>query len=629
MKNLKQSLPATMAGIASKAGLKLAFGSPKTNGETIWVTDIPLNPTEDDYNLTLGDLGHEVGHILFTDFNQFASGLVQSLNNCFEDVRIEYLLEREFLGMADFLNKSYQVMIDKGYVQQPDTPANALAMYLISKYMIEINNRDYMQTDADKALSVLSQTLQQDVIDSIVSLCDSRMSYIASEASTTADSLQLAKDVVKLLEDSQESDEPEQPEKGGSGKSDEDSDDSEQSDSQEESKDDSGEGGDTDDSESDESDESDEESNSSNSSDSDGQSSGEENSSGSSNSQQENDSSDSESQSNGSSESESSDNSDDKASSGCSKNGSKDLLESDVNEKSPISLRDVVQAIAEKAASKDNSLKEFLGGNNIDNIAEELRQANGSGSNANFYDECFVPNLAKYNEIKANSSQEIALFRNKLVKYWTSRSRSRNVVNEHDGRFAASEAIRCMASGDQDFLVKRSKRTDKKPAICLLGDLSGSMDHEYGDETLLELQTKVMISLAETSQLGNVPLNILGFSGRVIPLKKWNDPMSKARGVVGGQKSIYGTQIVPAVYEGIRALTSRKEERKILIVMTDGQIGGDVNALRNLIAYTEKHHPDIEFYGLGMGVNLKSVFKKGGQVNSQNMSQTVLDILTQ
>jgi cobaltochelatase CobT len=143
------------------------------------------------------------------------------------------------------------------------------------------------------------------------------------------------------------------------------------------------------------------------------------------------------------------------------------------------------------------------------------------------------------------------------------------------------------------------------------------------------MQTKTMVALAETCELANVPLNILGFSDYVMPLKKWNDSMVRSRGVLGGQRTINGTQIVSAVFEGIRALAGRKESKKILIVMTDGSIGSDRLRVQSLIAFTKKHHPEIEIYGLGMGVDLRSVFPKGGQVDSTNMAQTVLNILAQ
>lgn len=631
---LKSSLPHTMAGIAAKAGLKLAFGQPRTDGQTVWVSDIPLNPTEEDFYMTVADLDHEIGHILFTDFNFGAQGLTHALTNCFEDVRIEYLMEQEFLGARDFLHRAREIQVKRGLTRKPDTPANALAMFLITNYYIQFLGRDSLQKDSDNALKVLQQSLAQDVIDKIVALCDSRMPFVVSEQSTTADALKLAEDVVALL---QSESEDEQPEEGGSDESSEsgDNEDSDSSDSQEDSESGSGNsqsdeqseeqsneqsGAGSDDGESDDSEENDGSgsngsgSSDSNESDSDAEGSGE-GQSQQSDSQQESDSGDSAS----SGESQGSESSDSQ-SNGCSK-GSKELLESDVRAEQ-IPLREIVEKIAKEAAIEDNSVKQLLGHGTKD-IASELRNINGSGSASNYYDGKISPNLPRYNSYKAKASKDIAVLRNKLLKIWTSRSRTRNIVNDHDGRFDVNEAVRCVASGESNYLVKRTKRTDKKPAVSIVGDLSTSMNGSKFD-----MQTESMIALAETCSLGNVPLNIIGFSDKCVSLKKWHEPMPKARGVLGGQKTISGTQIIPAVYEGLKALSSRKEEKKILIVMTDGSIGYDEDGLKNLVDYAEKTNPNIEIYGLGMGVNLSSVFKKGGRIHSENISQTMIDILS-
>lgn len=647
LKNLRASLPATMAGMASQAGLRLAFGQPRTNGKTVWVTDIPLNPSEDDYYVTLGDLGHEIGHIRYTDFNVMGSGLSQALNNVFEDVRIERVLEQDFLGMKDFLERSYQIVMAQGKARQPDSPANALTMYLLTKYMIEVNARTFFQEECDQALAALQSYVDDKLIQQIDALCDQRVPTLGS----TRDCLNLAHDVIALLEQEQNNEDDDSGDEPGESDAEQDSESSEGSSGQDEEEDsDSQKDSDSTSSEADEEsegddatsgdgsgDDQDEDSDSQDDSESDGSgsSAGDESedgeSEGDASGETDSDGSQQESGSetdsgSGESDSQGEQTDTDESSSGCSKNGAKDLLDSDVEESSPISLREAAQEIAEQARNDENSTKELLGNSN--DIAQELREMNGSGSNHNFYGDRLSPDLPRYNQIKASVAKETQFFRNRLLQHWTNQSRTRNVVNDHDGRFSAPDAIRCMATGEDNFLVKRSKRVNNKPAVCLLGDLSGSMDDFVGgNATLLDLQTRTMIALAETCNIGNVPLNILGFSDYVLPLKRWNEPMVKSRAMLGGQNIISGTEIVPAVFEGIRALASRKEQRKIMIVMTDGSIGNDKVALRNLVDYAEKHIPGIEFYGLGMGVNLKSVFSKGGMVEPENISQTVLDIL--
>ena len=565
-KNLKQSLSATMAGIASNAGLKLAFGSPRTNGETVWVTDIPLNPTEDDYHVVLGDLGHEVGHIKYTDFNRDrGNGLLAALVNVFEDVRIERELEREFLGMKHYLDESYKVVMKKGGQRQPDSIANALTLFLLLKYMIDINDRFFFIKDMDISYqALLDFGVIDELLNQIVQLCDSRVAKLAS----TEDVISLAKDVIALLEQEQkEPDEDKAEDQAAQGTSD----------SNEDSKE--------------------------NPDDSDGSNSQQETSSEDSNEMEPNDQ--------GSDESSSS--------SDCAK-AAQEILESNVEESSPISLREQAEGVLNNTPI-DGSLKELIG--ETTDLARELKDSNGGFSKRNFYEEQkIVANLPRYLVLKAEISSEINILSRSLIKIWQNKSRTRNILNDLDGRFDIAAGVRCLATGESNYLRKKTKRTDNKPAICLLADLSGSMTGDY-----INAQTKAIIALAEACDKIKIPLNILGFSDQVISIKKWQDPMVKSRGRIGGMNILSCTNIPPAIYQGLRALNSRKESKKILITLTDGEIGSDEGTVKSILQYAKTYHPNTEFYGLGIGVCLKHVFPKGGQVNSNNMASTILEIL--
>ncbi|MBD3821817.1 MAG: hypothetical protein IE914_06125, partial [Thiotrichales bacterium] len=347
MKNLKASLPATMAGIASKAGLKLAFGQPRTDGRTVWVSDIPLNPSEDDYNIVVSDLIHEVGHIKFTDFNVNRGGhpLMPALTNVFEDVRIEKELQAEFLGARTFLDEGYKVLMAKGQNRKPDSAANALTMWLLLDHMIKVNGRSFFTQSRDEAYQAcMDFGASPELLDEIQALCDQRV----YELKSTADAVQLSKEVVDLLkqtqeENEQQSQQEQQPQNGQD--SDEDQDQQNQQSSQGSSSENEGEQQEAD-GEGDEGDgqsESQSQGNASGDSDEQGdeQDAGQGDEGSSSNSQQE--SQDGSQESNGGADGESdeadSDTEEESNSKGCSKGGAKELLESKVDEKSPLSLR--------------------------------------------------------------------------------------------------------------------------------------------------------------------------------------------------------------------------------------------------------------------------------------------------
>ncbi|MBD3821468.1 MAG: VWA domain-containing protein, partial [Thiotrichales bacterium] len=258
-------------------------------------------------------------------------------------------------------------------------------------------------------------------------------------------------------------------------------------------------------------------------------------------------------------------------------------------------------------------------------LADELRQMNGSGSRQNYYSATVSPDLNTYSRLKNAVAKDIQVLKTKLVRQWQNESRTRNIINEHDGRLSVNEAIRCRISGEDNYLVKKTKRINHKPAVCVLADLSGSMS----DNGAITDQAKALIALTEACDLAGIPLNIMGFSDYAVTVKKWNDPMPKARALLGGMnKTISGTELPIAMFEGVRTLQSRKEQKKILITLTDGDIGMDGIMCRNIMQYAEKSIPGIEFYGLGIGVNLNSLFKKGGRVNPAQLSQSLLEILS-
>ncbi|WP_172959778.1 hypothetical protein [Thiomicrorhabdus aquaedulcis] len=578
-----------MAGIASRAGLKLAFGQPRTDGRTVWVSDIPLNPSVEDYNSVVSDLIHEVGHIKFTDFSCDRTGhpLMPALTNVFEDVRIEHELEREFLGAQTFLNEGYKASMNAGTQRKPDTAANALTMWLILDHMIKVNHRSFFAQSRDEAYQAcLDFGVSQDLMKDIETLCDARVSKLSS----TADVVSLSKEVVALLQSQQEEDnEPEDNEPGNAPGD---------SDSQQDSQDDSSDGqGDDSNSQQD--------SNASDSSDAKGSDS-QSGSQGAASSSNDGDASNSSGSSSDSSTS----------------SGADELLNSDVREQSPISLREAAQAITDNANAKSSSLKELLG--HSDDVANELRQMNGEGSSHNYRSVTF-DDIANYNVLKNSVSKDIQILKNRLIKRWQNTTKTRSIVNENDGRFSVSDAIRCSFSGEDNYLVKKGKATNHKPAVCILADLSGSMSNVSQGITLLNYQTTALIALTEACNAIGIAINILGFDDCVVSLKKWNEPMSKSRAVLGGLNTLNSTRLERGVFEGVRALKSRKESKKILITLTDGDVGvHQKRKVRSIMDYA----PDVEYYGLGIGVNIDSIFENGGKVSPENIAESLLAILS-
>ena len=243
--------------------------------------------------------------------------------------------------------------------------------------------------------------------------------------------------------------------------------------------------------------------------------------------------------------------------------------------------------------------------------------------------------LKLFSKIRDKVRFEIKSLKKVLGKRWSNSSNSRMSVNEFDGAFSSREAIRCTISGESNFLIKKTRKKDNKPAICLLVDLSGSMvdpiPGTIGGMTHAYAQTQAMVAISEALNTSKIPLRILGFSDACASIKDWNESLTSSRGKIGGSTKLYcSTNLELAVLEGIRSFSSRKEQKKVLIVISDGEVHDitkrKVKALMNLAH--QNMGTDFEAYGLGIGVDLSSIFSQGGEVDISNLTTSIRDIVT-
>ena len=77
----------------------------KTDGRTIWLPALPDNISESLWTLVRGELDHEAAHILFSDFNGPMKNFKQKWGdfgfdtlNVIEDVRVNYAMQKEYPG---------------------------------------------------------------------------------------------------------------------------------------------------------------------------------------------------------------------------------------------------------------------------------------------------------------------------------------------------------------------------------------------------------------------------------------------------------------------------------------------------------------------------------------------------
>ncbi|MTJ93958.1 MAG: VWA domain-containing protein [Desulfovibrio sp.] len=205
------SLVWTAMAFAASCGIKVIFGhAPKTDGETIYLLSPEALPRE----VSLGFIAHEGAHKRFTEFEIF---LVEELRkkflNALEDVRIETLICRVYRGCRDWLSKVVDYAIQEGWFAVPDTdngPALLHDFVLFHgrcRYMGQAQLKPLVDQTREKLVAVVGPD--------IVETAERIMSGIPMLKST-AECLAMADRLLKLVQqDNQQSSDQAQQGKGG------------------------------------------------------------------------------------------------------------------------------------------------------------------------------------------------------------------------------------------------------------------------------------------------------------------------------------------------------------------------------------------------------------------------------
>jgi hypothetical protein len=114
-------------------------------------------------------------------------------------------------------------------------------------------------------------------------------------------------------------------------------------------------------------------------------------------------------------------------------------------------------------------------------------------------------------------------------------------------------------------------------AVQIYGDVSMSMDHRNGAERRCDRQFRLCVALGTVLERLRVPFQIIFYDDRRYMMKDfqtrlcnsamWKFPLRKGN-----------TDLPNAMLNGLPMLMGRREDRKLAIVITDGDIGADVTS---------------------------------------------------
>ena len=214
LNTLRNALPIVAAALGRKFGVEVGIGGHDacTDGKRIQIPDVPDDPASRD--LAWGYLAHEAAHVRYTDFAVYEQaareGPLQALlQNRIEDVRIERALARPYPGTRATIAAVLRRMLAEGRMSAPepsDHPAQVLAAYLLLTLRHEVLGQDVLAAEANKAAETLRRVFPSAFIARLRTLMDE-----VPGLTSTAEAVDLARRIRRLIEDEAEASPPARP----------------------------------------------------------------------------------------------------------------------------------------------------------------------------------------------------------------------------------------------------------------------------------------------------------------------------------------------------------------------------------------------------------------------------------
>lgn len=170
---------------------------------------------------------------------------------------------------------------------------------------------------------------------------------------------------------------------------------------------------------------------------------------------------------------------------------------------------------------------------------------------------------------------------------------------QHNRKFGSvnASALATHKYNSNVFKLRREvEGIDSAVVICL--DISGSMFDDEPGERRAKLAAQCTSALVDTLRHAQVSTAVLTFGSRIAVLKNWNDSIAVTKDRLSRIDNGSSTNDYQCVRYAHELLLARHEQRKVCIVITDGEGWG--NTLRDQID-TGKH---LGITTIGVGISL-------------------------
>lgn len=161
-----------------------------------------------------------------------------------------------------------------------------------------------------------------------------------------------------------------------------------------------------------------------------------------------------------------------------------------------------------------------------------------------------------------------------------------------EGRLRPNKVAR-VATGDLRVFQKKKRSEELDTCLYFLNDESASMGETFGNITRREAAGRVAVAAGEVCDNASIPFGLASYSTSVREWQPIGGNWAKTLSLFAAAAENY-TNTHLAVVWAIKRLIHRKEGRKILCIITDGD-PGELNVLEAAILEAKRFCVEVRF----------------------------------
>jgi cobaltochelatase CobT len=584
MKNptLNNAFPIVAAALGNKFGVKVSVGGDDayTTGNRI---HLPALDTDDSNikDVAWGYLAHEAAHVRFTDFGEFRNAATNPLRkhivNILEDIRIEKAMQEPYPGTKRTTEKVTEYLLNTDayeFVTKTDEPhpARVLSQFMLFRLRHDVLGQKALDSFADSVEALLEETFPAGAVTRLFGLLSD-----VQNLNETRDCVRLADRILQMIQEEQEKAEEQAKQLAQQQPQQTQSDSGDQSDPSDAVADDQ----------------------------SDDASSGADDSQHNQQLQPDN--------TNG--QSDTSDTADDNIDQQSGQGATSSHSGSDDSSQDAEQLAQILSSVL--SAGQDDL---------PDDLFEAAQKLLGNQPRNSYDSEIHLPlamepnrNPSTGNAILNRALSESGKIRASLQGLIQS-SRYERPVNKRSGNRIDGRKLVRLSQGDSRVFERRTHKQAPNTALHLLVDASGSMNSRISPSSMITLahiamDSAVALALALEGISGVNPAITRfphGDTDNVNPLLRHGQkvrPNSSAFSAITNG----GTPLHTAIWYAAASVLATKEERKVIMVLTDGE-PDDYDAAKSVIRRCEA--TGIELVGVGICIDTSHLFDNSICINN-------------